>query len=661
MVYQNGINGLRGIAVLAVVLFHLGFTFASGGFAGVDVFLVVSGYLITSLIQEKSKAGYFSVFEFFMARLRRIYPALLCVVIVCAVPATLVLTPDAFTDFSKSAVYALLSVANYNFYFTTGYFGETAELQPLLHLWSLGVEMQFYLVWPILVLILIRLLRTGWGAVRLAAVFIAIVSFALGVIKLNTDPSMVFYFTPYRLWEFMLGSILAVKVNGDCLISLKGRRVTEFAGFLGLTLLFHSFLTLDKGQLFPGFNAVLPAIGAALVIWSGERQGRIANSLNYFPIGFLGNLSFSIYLWHWPIISFVRHYNNSDQVSGWQIAFVVGMTLVLSYCSWRWIEQPFRKKIFSAPNKIIGGVVVSAIGLFTVAIIFKPTPNPSVAPISNLDAMWQWDCPRSANFEGVGALCVVGGDWKSSPHHAMVWGDSHAQHLLPLIDIAAKKHGVAVVYFPGCAPDLNTIKISEAKYQLGCVDARVSGLNILKSTPEIENVLLVGAYSLHMPLLYKEESDKGDLEKGAEYVVEGIEDLIEHIRPLNRHMVVVRDIPRFEVSPVPCIIGERLGLLRRPCDSRSLVTLGDYKAYSASLDERLKSLSSQSDVSVFIPAETLCSETGCLREIDGELLYRDYNHLRRNLPQATKERLIHLLGIENMLVPTSKNSGITTL
>lgn len=649
MIYRNGINGLRGIAVLAVVLFHLGFSFASGGFLGVDVFLVVSGYLITSIIQEKVLSGSFSLADFLLSRVRRIYPAMLCVLLAIIIPGSLILAPGAFADLARSGLAALLSVANFHFYTTTGYFGELAIMQPLLHLWSLGVEMQFYLAWSLFIYVLTRYFRLSGSAMRWVVVGVILLSFYFGYGQQKIDPSSVFYFTQYRLWEFLLGALLAIKLKGSAGLKIRRRVVVEIICLLGLVMIFSGLSTLSEFLPFAQASALLVTVGTVMVIFAIERDSVLGDKLNSFPLGVLGNLSFSIYLWHWPIIVLFRQYNNGYAFESLDYGLVVLLTLALSYCSWRWIEQPMRKRKGAAANALLGGVVLSCVAFFLAVVVMKPVPDKSIESIADLEVMWEWACPEKVYFDYFGELCVVGGDWKTARHRALIWGDSHAQHLLPLLHEAGKKEDVAIVYYPGCSPDLDVIKISDPRYGVGCSDARVLGVNLLRSHPEIKTVLLAGAFSLHAPLLYKDEFDRGNPDKGASYVVEGLENLIGKIRALERQMVVIKDIPHFEYSPVPCVVGSKIELWRRDCSESISVSAQEYGAYSSILDESLKSLANTTDTSVFIPADTMCDEAQCVSKIDGELIYRDNNHLRRNLPLPVKEKLIQMLGIERML------------
>lgn len=265
--YRPDIDGLRAVAVVAVLMFHTIPTIVPGGFVGVDIFFVVSGFLITSLIAADMRAGTFSVLSFYDRRIRRIMPALIAVIAASMVLGYFILWPGDYEDLGESASYAAVGLANIYFRDSTGYFNQGSALQPLLHLWSLGVEEQFYLVWPLLLFAMIRIV--GFKPRILSVILVVMVAgaFVAAVLGEQADPKAAFFLTPYRTWELGVGCMLAL------LPTFNVRDIAcHLAGVIGAALIVYAVFGLDASSRFPGTNALFPCVGAALVIWSGYNR-----------------------------------------------------------------------------------------------------------------------------------------------------------------------------------------------------------------------------------------------------------------------------------------------------------------------------------------------------------------------------------------------------
>ena len=362
MQYRRDIDGLRAVAVTSVVAYHLGTPRVSGGFVGVDVFFVISGFLITSLIHGELSEGTFTVTDFYRRRLRRIVPALLAVLLVTCVVASFLLFDQELHELSRSAVWAGLFSSNLYFWQHAGYFDTPSTSQPLLHTWSLGVEEQFYLVFPLLLLAVHRWARRHLTAV-LAVVCAA--SFLLGWQQVRTGHvSAGFYLLPGRAWELAVGALLAV--TGFAL----PRALRNGGSLLGLALIAFACHHLTSSTRFPGPAALYPVLGAALLIAAGER-GLANRVLSWQPFVLIGLVSYSWYLWHWPTIVLYRLYTFNDIHWGSRVAIAVG-TFALAVLSWRFVERPLRRLRLPRRPHVLGFALVTSLAAVVLGLVVQP-------------------------------------------------------------------------------------------------------------------------------------------------------------------------------------------------------------------------------------------------------------------------------------------------
>jgi peptidoglycan/LPS O-acetylase OafA/YrhL len=359
MRYRPEIDGLRAIAVAAVILFHAGFALFSGGFVGVDVFFVISGFLITSIIAEELKAGRFSVLRFYERRARRILPALFTVMAACVPLAYSLLSPDDLKDFAQSLAAICLFASNVLFWGESGYFDTQAELKPLLHTWSLAVEEQFYVVFPLLMLAAWRLGRR----VLLGLIGgLAVASLVMSVDEVRTFPAAAFYLLPSRAWQLLVGALASFVADRRQAGTVRESSVPiagEVAGWGGMAMILGPLFLFDERTTFPGLNAVWPTLGTALVLVGASDRTSVGRMLAWRPLVGLGLISYSAYLWHQPLFAFTKHALLADLPMDLAVVLCAA-TLVLACLSWMYIEQPFRDR-----NRIGRGAVfaLSAAGM----------------------------------------------------------------------------------------------------------------------------------------------------------------------------------------------------------------------------------------------------------------------------------------------------------
>ena len=353
MHYRADIDGLRAIAVLGVVLFHFGVGSLPGGFVGVDIFFVISGYLITKLIVEDVERGQFSFRRFYIRRIRRLFPALIFTVTCSLLAAFFLFSPEQMTRLGTSIAAAVFSVSNVLFWSESGYFDASSHVKPLLHTWSLSVEEQFYLIWPFL---LVWLMRFGRKAVIAALVVLFAVSLG-GNVAAEEYRSALFYLSPFRFFEFALGAILVF------IPPARSNSLMEFSLALGLALICFAYLYFTEATLFPSYPALVPVFGACLAIYGGRALWTGYLLRNGVAAG-IGLISYSLYLAHWPLLVFWQ-YVRIEQIGRNERVALLALTFAVALFMYRFIERPFRMRNGSGfslfPKSFMGGAIVCAI------------------------------------------------------------------------------------------------------------------------------------------------------------------------------------------------------------------------------------------------------------------------------------------------------------
>ncbi|KZY32319.1 hypothetical protein A3731_22320 [Roseovarius sp. HI0049] len=365
MNYRREIDGLRAVAVLPVILFHAGLTFWSGGFVGVDVFFVISGYLITTILIDERERGTYSVLSFYERRARRILPALFLVLIACIPFAWMWVPPYPFEDFARSLAFATLFISNVHFLEHGGYFDLNADLRPLLHTWSLAVEEQYYLLFPLVLFCLRRFRKVKYV---IGFTLLALASLAVAEWGWRNYPSENFYFTPSRLWEMLAGSLCAA------ILYQRAQMKSEVLAGLGLAMILYSTVFFDAALPFPSLYTLVPVVGTCLIILFAERETLTARLLSIGPFVGIGLISYSAYLWHQPIFAFAR-IRYPEHLPDWAMMLLAALALGLAWVSWRFIEQPFRGRaplVLPTRRGILGAsfagiVAFSAFGFWALA------------------------------------------------------------------------------------------------------------------------------------------------------------------------------------------------------------------------------------------------------------------------------------------------------
>ena len=429
--YRADIDGLRAIAVLLVVAYHIGLPAFTGGFVGVDIFFVISGFLISGILLREQAVGTFSIVRFYERRVRRILPALVAVLIFVFIAGYFALLPSEMKELGQSILAALFSAANIFFWKSSSYFQAPALSKPLLHTWSLAVEEQFYVVFPILLLLLHRLPRRY---LKLAILLMALASFAASATGVYTHAGATFYLPHTRAWELLLGTILALEIVPPPRSSL-ARNLTAATG---LALILIAAFVFTGQTPFPGSAALLPCLGATLIIAAGVTgPSAIGKLLSTPPFVFVGLISYSLYLWHWPLllVNKFEYFREIHLSKPWLFAVMI----LVATLSWRFIEQPFRSGALKLPRKQLfaaAALAVAIVGGFSAwAVTSNGIPtrfSPDVLALASYtnggwsESQWTGHCFAYAAHPEIQPQCLVP---TSGRPDVLLFGDSHAAHL----------------------------------------------------------------------------------------------------------------------------------------------------------------------------------------------------------------------------------------
>lgn len=495
MKYRADIDGLRAIAVALVVLFHARLEYIPGGYVGVDVFFVISGFLITSIVRKDILNQQFSVRQFYARRIKRIFPAAFFVLLITTVVSSCILMPKEFKELGSSLISCLLYLSNFYFWRHTGYFDSAGELSPLLHTWSLAVEEQFYLFVPLFLFFIMG----GFRDPRRWIWFLFLASLISNIVIVRLSPATAFFFPFTRAWELFAGSILAFGARPY----FSTAKRAEIFGVAGIVLIAIPGFFYTGQTRFPGEAAILPVLGAALIIAAGaDHVTRISSWLSNRHLVAVGRISFSLYLWHWPVFVLMR-YLKLGELDNLETAVALALTVALSVFSYRWIEVPFRRpdSVWNNSRKVFAGALISTAVLLVAAggISLGGGLPQRFAPQTREYAMGAFDInPRRWECDGLTPkrvsaddICRLGAR-ERKPTFALL-GDSFGDSLAPGIDTAARAAGRQglILTMAGCYP-LVGLNMPDGNACRLFVDAAIKRIN---SDPSIDTIILIGRWS----------------------------------------------------------------------------------------------------------------------------------------------------------------------
>jgi peptidoglycan/LPS O-acetylase OafA/YrhL len=633
--YRADIDGIRGIAVAIVVLFHAFPTLIPGGFIGVDIFFVISGYLISKILIAEFETKTFSYGHFYARRARRIFPALILVMAATLAFGWIALFPDEFRMLGKHIVGGSTFLSNVFLWFEVGYFDTAAETKPLLHLWSLGIEEQFYIAWPILLALAFRFrLNLFWLTVTLLAT-----SMLVNVAFIENYPSATFYSIASRAWELLIGALLAHLSLQKVAVSFGSVRRPAAGGtgvdsrplfdsdsaigrnllsLAGLALIVLACALVRGGKGFPGWWALLPTLGAACLIAAGPRAWFNRVVLSNRAIVWIGLISYPLYLWHWPLLSFAQIVESGVPALKIRIGAVL-VALLLAWLTFKLVEQPIRRRgQRSNTVAIVLALLIVLLGAFGNWVYNKKgmPARPHIVENANLqgalvlveDTANVAACKKRFGFDTVYKYCLLA--QVDRPPTVALIGDSHAYHVVAGLTKYYAGQGENLLFLGTRIPYFGVKPEPNDHYQ----EATPQMLDLALSTPSIKTVVISTALKHHI-----------EWEDGKQYV-DKLRNTLKTFLDAGKHVVYFYDVPLLNFEPRACI--KRAGVASSTTNRECAMDASDFqKAYGAHRDIVASVLKEFPSITVFDPVKYLCDATRCKAMIDDKLMYRDISHL----------------------------------
>jgi peptidoglycan/LPS O-acetylase OafA/YrhL len=627
--YRPDIDGLRAIAVILVLLFHFEFG-VSGGFIGVDVFFVISGFLITEVIRNAVANNLFSFIDFYSRRLLRLHPALLVTVGTCLAAGFLLMDPASLTSLAQSAQYSIFSASNFYFWLNQGYFDAAAQTQPLLHTWSLAAEWQFYIVWPFIVWVALKISDRFLASVL---VMVTLASLIASQVMLSYDSSAAYFMMPFRVFELSLGALMVFCVKHRTNDALESMILA-----VGLTFIFIAAFSFNPSSPFPGVRALVPCLGAAACIYAGRsRAGAILRSS---PIVKIGLISYSVYLVHWPVVVFYKYYVFRDITFSEKVA-ILAVSIVSGALLYKAVEKLFMEKLRHLQTTGLASVAatVSVLAFAAILVVESGGVNSRI-PENYLALVSDPKNFHINNYGGHGYSqdTILGN--KTAPRLAIMAGDSFALQYASGMDKALQDRGVSIsgVFLHGCILSSKYTRILNNVPRQDCRDAYQIALSEMKGN----SLPFIYAQSWEgYKQLIADHNGANTQENGRSYS-SVIEDLLIKTRS------DIGDRPFYIIGSQPYMSGKMniASCLLRPryvtqgCEKYLQYPLEKSSTYE--INQVLKKFAASHANTFYLDASpAFCKHDKCEAVIDGKILYSDGSHLSIDGSLIASEQILN--------------------
>lgn len=627
MKYRGDIDGLRALAVLAVVIYHFKKNLGFNGYMGVDIFFVISGYLITRIIYDAviSPSG-FSIRDFYQRRARRILPALFTVMIFTLIAAYCLFLPTELLAFAKSSFAATFFSSNFLFWAAAGYFDADAYLKPLLHTWSLAVEEQFYIVFPLIIMGLHKYAKNLLKPILVTLFFLSLIA-SIVVMHFGWQSSA-FYLFPLRAWELLAGSILALNI----LPKLSSIALARSLSLIGFILIALGIGIRIEDEIFPGLTAMPVVFGTALIIYAGQfglKNLWVNDALNTAPMRFIGKISYSLYLWHWPIIVFAKYYF-FDHLNIAQMIPLFALCVGLSYLSWRFVEQPVRAQSYrfskSKPSFIVLALfIASLIGCGALIATSGKTHWHDAELLKITSAELRRDWPRIKTFNGNPKDFVFGTSNNIEDASILVIGDSHAVALTYVVnEIAKERRETGLLLRNDCLTPI------EWQDQIGklkpCAQKTQEIIAYVNTHPQIKTIIIVQRWSVRNNVLRR--YSKLPQQEMLQLREDALTSLVSQMSGQGRTIIISGEMP--DITDTGANIPSIYARLKMQGSDRDLRP--DYDRYlrqQGRIPEILQRIADQTGAKILWPDRVFCRiETGfCDIEDKNGLFYYDDDHM----------------------------------
>lgn len=619
MKYRAEIDGLRALAILPVLLHHSGFEFLPGGFAGVDVFFVISGYLITTILLKEVSDGSFSLARFYERRAKRILPALVTMVIVSCILSFLFLDPTSIKTLGYSVVAVSSFTANVFFFLKLDYFNPNAELNPMLHMWSLAVEEQFYIFFPIILLLLARFKRN----IFLGISVICIVS--LMFMFLTSNQSVNFYLIHSRAWELLAGSMCSILITKTAVTGIN-EKLKAWISVAAIFMLIASYTMYSYEYAFPGAFTLLPVLATVLIILFSTERNIVGKFLSNKFLVFIGLISYSLYLWHQPIFAFAK-LMTLESLTNSIILLSMVIVFVFSLLSYLYVEKPFRKKSSKSTKTVLMISVATLLVLLSFGWLLSLYPK--------IGGFTEEELSQSQPSIGLSGSCNFKTDFQildvcktNNKPEIIVWGDSFAMHLVKGL---SKKIELIQATKSACSPNVilatyPNVKSYDAHWSKACFKFNKDVINEIENNQQIKTVIISSAFKQWFEYDYYDGVKV--INKDLNVFVKSFKQTLARLNNTGKRIFVVSPPPNNGRNIGQCMLRKHYKLISYSSliDNNCTFKKHEFSQYYSQVLDFLKETKDFPNVTFIDLSRLMCNKKGCITSVKYSL-YLDAGHL----------------------------------